>query len=68
MGVKLINEVQYADMFLNEERYYPKFLEAFKSTVLIKLVDGIEYHSKLKFYNFSTYIKVVRKYCDCIDL
>lgn len=65
--MKLINEVQYADMFLNEDRHYPKFLETFKSMVLMKLADEIEHHTKLNFYNFSAYIKVDCEYCDCID-
>lgn len=65
--MRLINEVQYANMFLNEERHYPKFLDSFKSEVLIKLAKEIEYHTKLGFYNFVTYIEVNCEYCDKID-
>lgn len=51
------NEIQYADMFLNEERHYPKFLgniktfntEQYKRT-LMKWVDNV-YHQTMKRYD-----------------
>lgn len=35
--ITIINEVKYADLFLNEERHYPKFLESFKSKIYMEL-------------------------------
>lgn len=66
--IRLINEVQYADMFLNEERHYPKFLDNLKMSVMRVVETEIEKSVKNGLYNFETVIKIESEYCNEIDV
>lgn len=59
----LINENQFADMFLNEERHYPQFLDNLKSEVVTDLSKEIKWRLKNKQFKFEVYINVDCQYC-----
>jgi hypothetical protein len=63
-----INEVQYADMFLNEERHYPKFLDKLKMDVTSAVDEEIDKRGKDKQYHFNTNINIISEYCDEINI
>lgn len=64
--MRIINEGQYANLFLNEERHYPKFLEPFKSKICMELNKEIYNHTKIKEYSFSYDSKIENEYCNTI--
>jgi hypothetical protein len=59
-----INEVQYADMFLNEERHYPKFLDDIKANVFKFVFDVIQKCIKKRINKYQTVMKLDCEYCD----
>ena len=66
--IRQINEVQYADMFLNEERHYPKFLDKLKMDVTHAVDEEIDKRTKDKQYHFNTNININSEYCDEINI
>lgn len=62
--MRLINEAQYANMFLNEERHYPKFLEQLKTNVFNFVINVIENCYKNKKLEYQTAMKFKCDYCD----
>lgn len=67
-NIRQINEVQYADMFLNEERHYPKFLDKLKMDVTRAIEVEIDKRTKDKQYHFNTNISINSEYCDEINI
>ena len=61
--MRLINEVQYCDMFLNEERHYPKFLDNLKTTVFNFVFAEIKNCIKNKRWEHQTRMDVDCDYC-----
>ena len=59
-----INEAQYADMFLNEERHYPKFLDSIKVNVFKFVFDIIQKCIKKRIKEYQTVMKLDCEYCD----
>lgn len=66
--IKLINEADYANMFLNEERHYPKFLDELKSKVNKAAIDAIYTNAKNWIFKFNKIIDIDCEYCDKIIL
>lgn len=60
----LINEVQYADMFLNEERHYPKFLDDIKTSVFKFVFDTLQKCIKNRMNEYKTTMGINCEYCD----
>jgi hypothetical protein len=62
--IRTINEAQYANMFLNEERHYPKFLDNIKSKVFNFVFDEITNCIKTRKHTFQTVMKIDCEFCD----
>jgi hypothetical protein len=62
-NIRQINEVQYADMFLNEERHYPKFLDDIKTNVFKFVFDTLQKCIKNRMNEYQTTMEINCEYC-----
>lgn len=62
--MRMINEIQYADMFLNEERHYPKFLENLKTRTFEFVFEIIEKCQKSRIYEYQAIMNIDCEYCN----
>lgn len=62
--MRIINENQYVDMFLNEERHYPKFLENLKAKAFNFVFGEIEKCIKNRICEHRAIMNIDCEYCN----